>query len=455
MKYQPIYRIVISLLIGVSVELTGCATTDTSEATVPERRLEGERKVEVPSEHSSNKSNVDAVRNTDAGHAAESCQKNVKGKTFDEFKKKVFKEPGPNGKFIVNGDTPISSEKLLKEFFEKFKDCNTAPVSSKPIELTIFSLNGVDITWNNLDKTNLSYCVSTRFGSNHSQVVQSMLAATSAWEKVANVKFIYTPDQNGNCTSSNPIVLFDVNPVNVGGEYLARAFFPNDIRVARNVLIDNSAFQLNPGDKLTLTGILRHELGHTLGFRHEHTRPEAGACFEDNNFRPEGDYDAFSVMHYPQCNGKGDWSLNLTELDKQGAACIYGAATGFQFDSSKCVRPATPDPVPTEGSKKVTNFSNQRVRRDQEIDYGPFDVVPGSVFSVVMTGKRNAGDPDLYVRFGSEPDRVALKYSCRPFVTGVNEQCILDVPGFDREAYVMVYGYASGKYNLRIEYTQP
>jgi hypothetical protein len=102
------------------------------------------------------------------------------------------------------------------------------------------------------------------------------------------------------------------------------------------VLIDESSFHLDPDGALQLVGILRHELGHTLGWRHEHTRPESGTCFEDNDWRPLTDYDRFSVMHYPQCNGGGDWSLKLTHMDKNGAACVYGAAPGFQVDPQIC-----------------------------------------------------------------------------------------------------------------------
>ena len=69
--------------------------------------------------------------------------------------------------------------------------------------------------------------------------------------------------------------------------------------------------------------ILGHELGHSLGFRHEHTRPEAGTCFEDNNWRPLTPYDSVSIMHYPQCNG-GSPDLTFSAYDGQGVRAVYG-----------------------------------------------------------------------------------------------------------------------------------
>jgi serine protease len=129
------------------------------------------------------------------------------------------------------------------------------------------------------------------------------------------------------------------------------------------VLVDNTSFQLDPTGKLSLQGILRHELGHTLGFRHEHTRPDSGACFEDNNWRPLTSYDAFSVMHYPQCNGQGDWALTLTAIDNSGAACVYDPAPGFTIDTNIC-QGAEPAPGPVACGPETEAFTDQQVAKN-------------------------------------------------------------------------------------------
>jgi len=373
-----------------------------------------------------------------------------KNKTFEEFKAQAYKEPFEGGKYIVNGDTAIVDEKHLQEFFETRIKQEFQPTTGGRLKLTVHQVNGQDAVWNSSEKRQLTYCVSTSFGNQYNQIVADMQAATGAWEAVANVDFIHVGGQDGSCTASNSTVTFDVNPVNVNGQYLARAFFPNEPRASRNVLVDNSSFELDPNGKLSLQGILRHELGHTIGFRHEHTRPDSGTCFEDNNWRPLTSYDAFSVMHYPQCNGKGDWSLTLTNIDKNGAACLYGPAQGFTIDSSICQGPEEPA-GPVACGPKTETFTDQQVAKNAWKSYGPFPVSPGTLVEIVMHGETNPGDPDLYVRFGQNPETNA--YDCRPYLTGAEETCSLDAPANATAAHVRVRGYSAGNYNLTVTHT--
>jgi hypothetical protein len=237
--------------------------------------------------------------------------------TWEQFLSVVYQED--DGVYVANGDEPFETLADLREFYDT--KVTQAEVGVMRGELAVYNINGTDIKWSSTQKMNLTYCVSTAFGSRYSAVVNAMDSAAGAWEATARINFIHVSNQDSNCTKSNTNVLFDVSPVNSGGRYLARSFFPNTSRRSRNVLIDGTSFTTSA--PLTLTGILRHELGHTIGFRHEHTRPEAGTCFEDNNWRALTSYDSGSVMHYPQCNGTGNWSLTLTTKDKAGASSLY------------------------------------------------------------------------------------------------------------------------------------
>ncbi|NMO20622.1 hypothetical protein HPC49_24960 [Pyxidicoccus fallax] len=243
--------------------------------------------------------------------------------SWEEFLSRVHQEPD-TGIYIANGDESFTDLKQLREFFEE--RIQQRPVDEARSGLAVMLRNGTRARWSDAEKFNLTYCVSTTFGSRHGTVVAAMADAARAWSSAAGVGFVHRAEFDGNCNAAQNGVLFDVRPVS-GGAYLARAFFPGDARASRNVLIDGTAFTSSTPN-LTLTGILRHELGHTLGFRHEHTRPQAGTCLEDNNWEALTGYDSGSVMHYPQCNGTGNWSLVLTALDIQGAQALYGLPLG-------------------------------------------------------------------------------------------------------------------------------
>ncbi|MGX9574296.1 matrixin family metalloprotease [Mesorhizobium sp. f-mel] len=372
---------------------------------------------------------------------AEEARQKFATMTFEEFMATVYREPGPDGKFIVSGDIPIANEKQLREFFEQ--NVKKKPPESPDQELSVITVGGLDALWTESEKKNLTYCVSDSFGQRHTAVVAAMADAAGAWEAVANVDLRHLTGEDARCDASNAAVVFDVRPVNFG-QYLARAFFPPDVRPDRNVLIDESSFELDPNEPLTLTGILRHELGHVLGFRHEHTRPESGTCFEDTDWRGVTHYDAFSTMHYPQCNGMGDWSLRLTDFDMNGAACVYAAAQGFTIDTTIC--------KPEGGSGKYETFENQKVAEGEELQFGPFNVASENPFVAEIKGTGDpVGDPDLYLKF----DAPALQsnYDCRPYSDGADEVCSVDVPADKGQAFIMVHGYKPGTFNLNVTYT--
>jgi Astacin (Peptidase family M12A) len=100
----------------------------------------------------------------------------------------------------------------------------------------------------------------------------------------------------------------------------------------RVVVIDPSFF--DSGHGFNKVGVLRHELGHVLGFRHEHIRSEAPpGCPGEPLFGTivATDYDPKSVMH-DFCGDVGSKELEITDLNYQGAQRLYGLPlSSFQF----------------------------------------------------------------------------------------------------------------------------
>ncbi len=335
----------------------------------------------------------------------------TRGETFDEYLASVPRERS-TGRYLVDWDVVVTTEDEVRMLWRQ----------SSSGALSILSFEGEDYKWSPLMQRQLSYCVSDTFGARKPAVVEAMRAATTlGWAKHANLRFIYDPAQDATCDELNVAVVFDVRPVN-DGQYLARAFFPGSPREYSNILIDEAAFQQ---DRYLLENIMLHEVGHALGFRHEHiARPDQGdpECVEDEYYRVIESYDPLSTMHYPSCGSPGN-TLALSALDRSGVALVYGPP-------APPAAPSAAVTLPIDGSVVALSFDVVASVIDDDLDSVTLlvdgEVVPprpGSSYAFAVTTTPGEHALELVVTdTGGLEDRTSLRVTARPLVPDEDDE---------------------------------
>jgi serralysin len=246
--------------------------------------------------------------------------------TWEEFKDRAYQDP-ETGSFVYDGDQTAYDEVDLGRAYDAYRN-ELGGEGTIQQGLIVNVYNGAIDKW--ADATAVTYCVSKKsFGSRYNQIVADVAAALDAWRATgANISYTHVVAEDNSC-SNRSNVTFNVKQ-DRSTQYYAKAFFPYYPRRYREVVI--STISYNPANlgPWTLQGILKHELGHTLGFRHEHIRPEnlnrvSPCSTEDSNWSPLTEYDSASVMHYPHngCAGTNTGDLDITALDAQGARTLY------------------------------------------------------------------------------------------------------------------------------------
>lgn len=280
---------------------------------------------------------------------------------FEEYRAWAEENAPGSGLYLVEWDLVLDSDAALRLHYEERRtalesaqlseeDENESGVVSKLAAIRQLS-TGAQATFGPDAALDLDYCVSNSF-ANRATVLADLRTAMGQWESVANVRFLHDTTQDASCSPSNGAVDFAVLPIS--GQSLAgcganKLMWPGSLfswgctvngtdYVNGVLLMDFSAFPpSSPNHGVTKVGLLRHELGHVLGFRHEHPfAPNQGNCgedpddtFADLTAHQLTAYDQLSVMHYPGCNGLPGMDMTLSELDGVGARAAYGMPTAW------------------------------------------------------------------------------------------------------------------------------
>ncbi len=184
----------------------------------------------------------------------------------------------PDGYYIVDGDIRMTEpdvRQMVRDRQSALKGGKPWPDSAKQGELIVNTENGVPTCYKSEGERRLTYAIDKgSFAAAPEQnafekIQEEIQAAAAEWEKACpecNIRFERVPNTSPRQGDANFLVRYVGNQ----GALIASAFFPKDLPPKRYVDIA-LAYYTAGYDRI---GVLRHELGHVLGYRHEHVRPE-------------------------------------------------------------------------------------------------------------------------------------------------------------------------------------
>ena len=290
----------------------------------------------------------------------------------------------PNGStlYVFEGDILRNEEQLLDYLRELRSDSrSTSDAGKRNPELIVNKIGDKQDFYETLSARHLTYSIDKQNFSpaEFAKVEDDVRQATRQWMAkcpTCNISFDYKPQYNA--APSTTQTTFVVTKVNAG-KFFATSFFPSDPPERKLLLIDQTYFDEESFDRV---GILRHEVGHILGYRHEHLSEQSGCKLdpETGQWEPLTAYDPLSVMHY-FCNGHGTRKLEISDLDELGHRCLYD--TSYAAANPNACRPG-----------QAARNAQQRVETIAAKLSGPSDAALVIASQVTL---RNS--PTLSVRF--------------------------------------------------------
>ena len=301
------------------------------------------------------------------------------------------------GDLLMTGDevrTYLSQASAARNYFE-------------PGELVINTHGGVEDIYREPQGRKLVYTVeraSFPSEAQFAQTVENMRAATQEWQHACvecGIEFEYRAQSAQ--TPPEPLN-FTVRLHDVGGVYLAASFFPHS-KSPRYLNVDPAYFSAAP--QADLTGLLRHQLGHILGYRHAQTRI-AGCYSEGARWLPVSTDGPKSVMQYHCAQGasSGDPSFAFTSGDLREHRRRYGLPRTSYAEGSSKPSDRNVLVIRYQGGKVLDNIAStlQVLKKLELLKTRPYEVSGSgeTVQSIYTSGMRLPNFSASLLQFASE-----------------------------------------------------
>jgi hypothetical protein len=204
--------------------------------------------------------------------------------------------------------------------------------------------------WGESRKLELSYCINGMPGEDaeneaaYHKTIRALSSTMAEWERVSGANFVHVAEDDTPGVTSYVIPVGEDDVARADCVAGTKAYFgvislqlgqlqaetngvpqawndpalePVAGNLSRTILLNNSLIA-GFGD-VTLLLVLRHELGHMMGFEHEEVAVPDQAC-HDSDARPLTPVDAHSIMTTPGCpNALSDDAEHVTHHDRLSA----------------------------------------------------------------------------------------------------------------------------------------
>ena len=224
----------------------------------------------------------------------------------------------------------LMSADEIKVDLEKSRQGSTSRFSTSSLGVNIY--NGKPDYLKTIESRNLVYrIVDSSFPSRKEYLTTAnyFKQAAKDWQDICDsCQITFTQlEPDGNDILSLPAYSKDFLIEHNGSlNALITSFFPSTSTDRRKILIGRDYFKLGTKTLVDPVGVMRHAIGHALGYRHTRSIGEDW-CLDkslQSSKRSVQEYDADSVMRYSGCDNLEFTSAKFSEADIRSHRELYG-----------------------------------------------------------------------------------------------------------------------------------